>query len=147
LFIKSLESQGIPYYDDDMFSSGEHSHGCGHVIRTIHEGLRSTGADFITKGYHRDNITIRTGATVDKVIVEGEGDARRATGVKVIGKDGAAETFKAKKEIILSSGAYCSPAILLRSGIGPKEEVEKHGIKSVVELPGVGQNLQDHVVC
>ncbi|KAJ5091229.1 hypothetical protein NUU61_006099 [Penicillium alfredii] len=59
--------------------------------------------------------------------------------------DGRSRTFSARKEIIISGGAYCSPAILLRSGIGPREEVDRHGIPCMVDSPGVDKNLMDHL--
>jgi choline dehydrogenase-like flavoprotein len=83
---------------------------------------------------------------VDKIELEKHGNAFKATGVKVISNGGSREVYTARKEIVISGGAYCTPPILLRSGIGAKEEVEKHGIKSVIGLPGVGKNLQDHLI-
>ena len=130
-----------------MFTTGEVSHGCGHVVRTHHQGLRTTGADFVTKGYHRENIDILTNITVDKVVLDEEAGTLRATGVDLIDESGTKRTVTARKEIIVSGGAYCSPPILLRSGIGPKEELEKLGIRCAVDLPGVGKNLLDHLVC
>lgn len=145
--MESFQSQGLPL-DEDMFSIGRTPHGCGHAPRTVHEGIRTTGADFVTKGYHRDNIKIVVETTVDKIILgpSDGGTGLRATGVELVSKNDERSTPRARKEVIISSGAYCSPPILLRSGIGPKEEVEKHGIKSVVDLPGVGKNLLDHLV-
>ena len=69
----------------------------------------------------------------------------RATGVSCIGEDGEEFTLNATKEVLLSSGAFGSPQVLLRSGIGPEQEITKHGIEHKVELPGVGKNLQDHI--
>jgi choline dehydrogenase-like flavoprotein len=129
-----------------MFTTGEVHHGCGHVVRTHRQGLRTTGADFVTKGYHRDNIDILTNTTVDKIVLERDGGSLRATAVRLIDENGTKMTVKASREIIVSGGAYCSPPILLRSGIGPKEELEKHGIECAVDLPGVGKNLLDHLV-
>lgn len=143
--MESYKEAGLPY-EEDMFTTGTTAHGCGHALRTIHEGIRSTAADFITKGYRRDNITIITDATVDKVMLDGEGKNRRATGVDVVTKAGENKTFYATKEIIISGGAYCSPIILMRSGIGAKDELQKIGVDCKVDLPGVGKNLMDHVV-
>lgn len=137
--------QGLPY-KPDMFSTGESPHGCGDVPRTVHQGIRSTAADFITKGYRRENITIKTEVTVDKLILSRVHDELTATGVATISKDGQHAMYQAKKEVIVAAGAYCSPVILMRSGLGPKEELEKHGIECLVDLPGVGRNLMDHVV-
>ncbi|GME50210.1 Glucose-methanol-choline oxidoreductase [Neofusicoccum parvum] len=145
LILKSMQSQGIPY-KPDLFSTGLSPQGCSNTVRTVHQGIRTTGADFITKGYRRDNITIKTESVVDKVIVGSVDGQLTATGVKIVAKDGTGTTVNAKNEIILSSGAYCSPAILLRSGIGPKVELEQHGIQPLVELPGVGKNLMDHAI-
>lgn len=144
---ESLIDQGLPYHPD-MFSTGETPHGCGDVPRTVHQGIRSTAADFITKGYRRENITIKTDVTVDKVILEkGQDDDLIATGVRTVSKDGEESVYKANREVIVSAGAYCSPLMLMRSGIGPRAELEKHSIPCQVDLPGVGRNLQDHVLC
>ena len=129
-----------------MFTTGEVPHGCGHVVRTHHQGLRTTGADFVTNGYHRDNIDILTNTTVDKIVLEKDGGSLRATGVELTDESGTKKTMAAREEVIVSGGAYCSPPILLRSGIGPKEELEKLGIRCAVDLPGVGKNLLDHLV-
>ncbi|EOA86554.1 uncharacterized protein SETTUDRAFT_89387 [Exserohilum turcica Et28A] len=143
---ESLIDQGLPYHAD-MFTTGETAHGCGDVPRTVHQGIRSTAADFITKTYRRNNITIKTEVTVDKVMLKNEKNGLTATGVSTISKSGKRIEYEAKKEVIVSAGAYCSPPILMRSGIGPKEELEKHGIDCLVNLPGVGGNLMDHVLC
>ncbi|KAL2218091.1 putative GMC oxidoreductase [Thermoascus aurantiacus ATCC 26904] len=142
----SMISKGLPY-DPDMFSHGENPHGCGHAPRTVYKGIRTTGADFITKDRERENITLKTETTVDRVILERDSaNGLKAKGVVVVGRDGTQQTFYAKKEIVISGGAYCSPAILLRSGIGPKEDLEKLGIPCQVDLPGVGKNLLDHLI-
>jgi choline dehydrogenase-like flavoprotein len=128
-----------------MFSTGEIPHGCGDVPRTVHQGIRSTAADFITKGYRRDNITIKTEVTVDKIILSRDSGELTATGVATISKAGKTD-YQASKEVIVTAGAYCSPPILMRSGLGPKAELQKHGIECLVDLPGVGGNLMDHIV-
>ena len=145
--MKSYESCGMPY-DPDMFTAGDNPHGCGHAPRTVWQGIRTTGADYITKSHRRENITIKTNALVDKVILERQDDssALRAVGVKVLSADGTNTIVRARKEVVVSGGAYCSPAILLRSGIGAKDEVEEFGINSEMDLPGVGKNLMDHLV-
>lgn len=146
LLLESFESKGIPL-DHDMFTHGENPHGCGHAPRTITNGLRSTSADFITKKNNKKNIHILTDAHVDKVLLEKDasGDLR-AAGIRAVLRDGSVVEAKADKEVIVSGGAYCSPNILNRSGIGAKEELEKHGITTLVDLPGVGKNLMDHLV-
>ena len=86
----------------------------------------------------RPNLTVMTGVTVNKVLFNG----KRATGVEVVQKRKKVTLEGA--EIILSGGAINSPKLLKLSGVGPKDELEKHGIPLVHELPGVGENLQDH---
>jgi choline dehydrogenase-like flavoprotein len=140
--MESYKSMGFPYHPD-IFTNATPPHGCGHALRSIYGGIRSTAADFITKGYRRDNITILTDTSVDKVLIEEVSGGLKATGVAVVTKSGEKKTFHVRKEVIVSGGAYCSPALLLRSGIGAKKEVEKLGITCKVDLPGVGQNLMD----
>jgi choline dehydrogenase-like flavoprotein len=82
-----------------------------------------------------------TDTNVNKIIIEN----KKAVGVECIDKDGNSFTIQADKEVLLSSGAFGSPQILLRSGVGPAEEIIKHGIDHKHELPGVGKNLQDHI--
>lgn len=144
--MESMISKGMPL-DDDMFSHGENPQGCGHVPRTVHQGVRTTGADFITKSKNRSNITILVETHVDRVIIEKDGNGEwKATGVCVIKPDGGVATITARKEVIVSGGAYCSPNILNRSGVGAREDLEALGIPSLVDLPGVGRNLMDHLI-
>lgn len=142
LLLESMQDQGLPLHPD-MFTTGSHSHGCGHAPRTVHQGLRSTGADFVTDKYHRNNIQIVCDTLVDRINFD---ENRRATSVDVVSKSGQKNSISAKKEIIVTGGAYCSPAILMRSGIGPKEELKKLDVKCIVDSPGVGQNLLDHLI-
>ena len=72
-------------------------------------------------------------------------DGNHAKGVVCIGSDNNPFTIHASKEVLLSSGAFGSPQILLRSGVGPANEITRHGIDHLVDLPGVGKNLQDHL--
>lgn len=85
-------------------------------------------------------LTVRTGVHVDRVIVE-DG---RAVGVEVR-SGGEVRTVRARKEVVLAAGAVMSPALLMRSGIGPADELERHGIELRVERAAVGADLQDHV--
>ncbi|RHZ60765.1 hypothetical protein CDV55_103182 [Aspergillus turcosus] len=145
LLMESFVSQGLPLHHD-MFSTGDIPHGCGHAPRTVYKGIRTTAADYITKEFHRNNVTIQTDTAVDRVVLEQGPDGLRATSVITQLADGTLRTFHARKEIIVSGGAYCSPAILMRSGIGAREELEQHGIPCQVDLPGVGKNLLDHLI-
>jgi choline dehydrogenase-like flavoprotein len=87
----------------------------------------------------RPNLRVETGAQATRVIFEG----KRAVGVEY--KQGnETKQIRARREVILSSGAFQSPHLLLLSGVGDAESLKKHGIASTQHLPGVGQNLQDH---
>lgn len=128
-----------------MFSSGVASRGCGHTVRTQYKGYRTTGSDYVTKDYKRPNVTIKCHTTVDKVILEKDSDGQlKATGVEYLDDDGNRHKAYASKETILTGGTYGSPAMLLRSGIGPKDELAELGIECQVDSPYVGKNLQDH---
>ena len=89
---------------------------------------------------HRPNLTILTKAQARRVVM----DAGRATGVEVR-RLGQVQVIGAAREVILSAGAFGSPQLLLLSGIGPRDELAAHGLQVRHELPGVGQNLQDHL--
>ena len=128
-----------------MFSTGETANGCGHALRTTWQGTRTTAADYITKDHKRNNVTIQCHVTVDKVIIEKDADgALRATGTEFIDEDGNRRKAYASKEVVVTCGTYGSPAVLMRSGIGAKADLEALDITCLVDLPGVGQNLQDH---
>ncbi|OJJ46214.1 hypothetical protein ASPZODRAFT_159767 [Penicilliopsis zonata CBS 506.65] len=155
--LDSFVSSGLPFHNDLGTVCGV-PNGCGHAPRTVYKGVRSTAADFLTDHHRRENITIKTDMTVDRVILEQskeqwrdvvDGATKpllRATGVTVVTASGLTETYLARREVIVSSGAYCSPPILMRSGLGRREEKEKHGIECLKELDGVGRNLMDHVI-
>ena len=91
--------------------------------------------------YDLEGVTIILNATIHKVLLEqGQGDGVRATGVELT--DG--RKFFASKEVVLSCGAYRTPQVLMLSGIGPAEELSRHGIGTVVENTHVGKNFFDH---
>jgi choline dehydrogenase-like flavoprotein len=117
----------------------------------------SIDAETKTRGYaasayytpevaNRSNIEVLTEAFVEKILTRSADGSVVATGVKVRTKDGMCHEITAKKEVILSAGAIQSPLVLELSGIGQKELLEKHGIPVVLDSPGVGENLQDHVI-
>ncbi len=89
---------------------------------------------------NRSNLTVLADTQVVRVILENG----RARGVEILRK-GSLETIRARTEVILCAGAIHTPTILLRSGIGPAAHLESLGIRVAVDLPGVGENLQDHV--
>ena len=145
MVLESYQSKGFPLIPD-LFTTGESPHACGHVVRSIFKGVRSTAADYITKSNRRDNISVKTATIVDHVVLVGDGERKRAIGAQLQSATGEKILVRARKEVIISGGAYSSPAILLRSGIGPKQEVQALGIESQVDLLGVGKNLMDHPV-
>ena len=93
-------------------------------------------------GLNRPSYDIVVGHRVNKVLFDGN----QAIGVQFVDHDGVTNPIevRAKKEVILSAGALHSPQILMLSGIGPKQTLENAGIQVKIDLPGVGQNLQDH---
>src|SRR6185437_7040572 len=117
------------------------STGVGPWPRNRRDGIRiSTAIGYLNPARHRLNLTVRPFSHTHRVIVE----RGRATGVEVE-CGGVVQTIRARR-VTLSAGAINSPAILMRSGIGPRADLEALGIKSVADLPGVGRNLIDHVL-
>ncbi|BCW88333.1 Oxygen-dependent choline dehydrogenase [Alphaproteobacteria bacterium SO-S41] len=115
--------------------------GVGPYQLNIHNGKRwSAAAGYLTPVLARPNLTVEVGALTTRIIIENG----KATGVEYAqGKNRV--TALAAREVILSGGAVNTPQTLLLSGIGPKDYLEKFGIPVQANLPGVGQNLQDHL--
>lgn len=121
--------------------NGERQEGLGLYQVTQRNGQRcSTAAAYLSDVKSRKNLTILTGSMARKVVFE----SGRATGVSVL-RNGLSHTVHARREVILSGGAINSPQLLMLSGIGPGQHLQQHGIPVVSHLPGVGQNLQDHL--
>jgi len=99
----------------------------------------STARAYLEPALSRPNLTVVTGALTRRVVLDG----KRAVGVEYE-KDGNSVVARATREVILSGGAYNSPQLLMLSGVGPADELGKHGIKVQHELPGVGRNLSEH---
>ena len=107
----------------------------------VDRGYRSSAAyAFIEKPGPRSNLAIHTGAIVHRIVFDG----RRAIGVEYR-SNGKVVSARAEREVVLSAGAVGSPQLLLLSGIGPANQLKQLGIPVVQDLPGVGQNLQDHL--
>ena len=137
-FIQAGNELQIPRNDD---FNGPEQEGIGFYQVTQKDGERYSAAKaYLTPNLSRPNLTVVTKARVAKILIED----KRVTGVAYIHKGKRVEV-KVRKEVILSGGAFGSPQALLLSGIGPVNELQKHGIEVVHELPGVGQNLQDHI--
>jgi choline dehydrogenase len=99
----------------------------------------STAVSYLHPVRHRSNLAVVTEALVTRVLFDGT----KAVGVAYL-KDGNEQQARVHKEVLLSGGTINSPQILMLSGIGPAEQLRTHGIPVVVDLPGVGNNLQDH---
>jgi choline dehydrogenase len=136
-FIAATERLGIPRTGD---INGAVHDGVGFMQHTIRGGRRySAYTAFVEPVRNRPNLTVLTGAAVQRIVLKGN----VATGVEVL-LNGERQTFDAAREVILSAGSLNSPQVLMLSGIGPGEELQRHGIETLVEIPGVGLNLQDH---
>lgn len=136
--IRGAEELGVPRTDD--FNTG-HQEGVGYYQLFTHNGWRmSSAVAYLRPAQNRTNLKIETGAHACNVVFDG----RRAAGVRYR-KGGAILEASAAGEVILSAGALQSPQLLQLSGIGPADLLRRHGIDVVHELPGVGQNLQDHL--
>jgi len=99
----------------------------------------STSQAYLKPIRGRKNLSVVTGAFARRIIFEG----KRAVGVE-FERDGKVQTLRARKEVIISGGAYNSPQLLMLSGIGPAEDLRRLGIDVVSDLPGVGGNLCEH---
>lgn len=120
--------------------NGPEQEGIGRYQVTQKDGLRCSAAKaYLSPIRYRQNLTVLTNTQVTKLTI----DNGQCLGLEAISK-GKSITLKANKEVILSAGAFTSPQLLLLSGIGAKEKLQPHGIEQVLELPGVGENLQDH---
>ncbi len=127
-------------YNDDF--NGENQEGIGFYQTTQKDGKRCSAAKaYLVPCLDRENLTVMTETNVNKIIIENN----KAIGVECVNNKGEFFKINANKEVLLSSGAFGSPQILLRSGIGPSNEIIKHNIEHVHDLPGVGKNLQDHI--
>ena len=140
--VKDFVKSGSEIFGFNEDFNGEEQEGIGFYQCTQKDGKRCSAAKaYLVPCLDRDNLTILTDTNVNKIVIEN----KKAVGVECIDKVGNYFTLKSNKEVILSSGAFGSPQIMLRSGIGPKDEIVEHNIEHLHELPGVGKNLQDHI--
>ncbi|HYD59040.1 MAG TPA: choline dehydrogenase [Noviherbaspirillum sp.] len=138
VFIDAAAEAGYRMNDD---FSGENQEGIGQYQVTQKNGERwSVARAFLHPVMHRPNLTVMTGVRVTKVLLDG----LTATGVACV-QSGKTVEIGAAREVILAGGAINSPQLLMLSGIGPEEELHRHGIAVRHALPGVGRNLQDHL--
>ncbi|MGB5198604.1 MAG: choline dehydrogenase [Sedimenticolaceae bacterium] len=138
-FIEAATQTGIPFNKD---YNGARQEGVGYFQQTAHKGFRwSTAKGFLRPARGRPNLTVLIKAQTTRLVFEG---GSRAVGVEYL-QGGHLHRANAEREVILSAGAIGSPQILQLSGVGPKALLEKVGVPLVRDLPGVGQNLQDHL--
>ena len=140
-FVKTVHELGIPLTND---FNGSEQKGVGLYQFMNNKGKRSSAAyAFIEPQKNNPNFNLKLRTKVQKVIIENN----KAIGVEYINTNN--EVFKefANKEVILASGSFITPKILMLSGIGNEKELSTFGIKCIVNLPGVGENLIDHPEC
>jgi choline dehydrogenase len=138
-FVEAAREVGHPVTDDH---NGAQFEGAGLHDMIIAEGRRQSAADaYLHPAAARPNLDVVTGAQVLALLFAGE----RCTGVRYA-RDGEVHDLRADAEVIVCAGAVDSPALLLRSGIGPADELRALGIDVVADVPGVGRNLHDHLL-
>ncbi|MCI0751123.1 MAG: GMC family oxidoreductase N-terminal domain-containing protein [Flammeovirgaceae bacterium] len=138
-FIKACHEWGIPLTND---FNGSQQEGAGWFQYTMKDVKRQSAyRAFLKPIEHRKNLTVITGALVKQIIIEGD----EAKGVEIKTGRNSSENLFASNEVVLASGAFGSPHLLLLSGVGPAEYLNRAGIALRKEIPGVGKNLQDHL--
>ncbi|KAL2879764.1 hypothetical protein SGCOL_004807 [Colletotrichum sp. CLE4] len=139
----SLNEIGIPQAQD--FNSGElmGAQYCSDTIQPSNQQRESSQTSFLNAAIGRKNLKVCQLSLAKKILFDSN---KKATGVVLTSNAGITTyTLKANKEVILSAGAFQSPQLLMVSGVGPKDQLNKFKIPIVAERPGVGQNMEDHV--
>jgi choline dehydrogenase len=138
-FVRAAQEIGLPHNAD---FNGAHQAGVGFYQTTTHNGARaSTAVTYLNPVRNNPRLTVEVGALVQKVqIVRG-----RATGVVWLDASGQQRQALAQHEVVLAAGALATPKLLMLSGVGPGAQLQKFGIAVQRDLPGVGQNFQDHL--
>ncbi|HKX27946.1 MAG TPA: GMC family oxidoreductase N-terminal domain-containing protein, partial [Blastocatellia bacterium] len=141
LFVEAAQQRGFPLNED---FNGAIQEGVGFFQVTQKNGQRQSAARaFLRPALARPNLTVRTQSQVVRLLF----DRQRAIGIVTM-EDGKIEEVRANREVILSGGTINSPQLLMLSGIGPADHLQALGVPVVLDLPGVGQNLQDHpLIC
>lgn len=141
-FAAAAIETGIPASQD--FNRGDNE-GVGYFEVNQRRGVRwNTSKAFLRPAQGRANLTVRTDAQVSRLLLDGEGNMLRTTGVELVSK-GERHKISARHEVVLAAGAIGSTQILQLSGIGPADGLSAAGVSVRHELPGVGRNLQDHL--
>lgn len=136
-FVQACQQAGIPHTGD---FNGRDQAGSGvYQITTRHSKRCSAAVGYLRPAQNRPNLKVETDCMTHQILIE----KGRAVGVAYYQHGNPLEA-RAKREVIVTSGAIGSPKLLMLSGIGPADHLKEHGIDVVHDLPGVGQNLQDH---
>jgi choline dehydrogenase len=139
----AAEECGIPKIDE--FNRGDNN-GCAYFQMNQKKGVRWSGSKaYLRPVQDRPNLTVRTEAHVQQLVLEQTEQGLRAAGVAVRFGRSQRETISARKEVLLAAGSIGSPQILQLSGVGPGQLLNAHGIDVALDLPGVGENLHDHL--
>ncbi|QRF62370.1 GMC family oxidoreductase [Variovorax paradoxus] len=139
--IRAAKDLGIPTFDNPNGEMMEGRGGAAINDLIVKNGKRnSIYRAYVHPRRGQSNLTVLTDTLVSRLVFDG----KRVIGVETV-KDGRTQRFCAHKEVVLSLGAVNTPKVLMQSGIGPEEELRRHGIPIVQHLPGVGANHQDHV--
>ena len=137
-FIGAAQQAGYPRNDD---FNGPTQEGAGYFQLTAKNGRRwSTAVGYLKKARRRSNLVVETNALTGRILFEG----RRAVGVEYR-QGGTTRIASASGEVILAGGAFNSPQLMQLSGLGPAELLRTHGIDVTADMPGVGDDLQDHL--
>jgi 4-pyridoxate dehydrogenase len=137
-FAEAGKAAGHPWTDD---YNGEAQLGFSRLQMTIGKGRRSSSATaYLRPALRRPNLQVEVSALAGRVLIEGG----RAGGVE-FDQSGVRRTVRANREVILCGGVINTPQLLMLSGVGDPEELQRHDIQVLAALPGVGRNLQDHV--
>ena len=137
-FLEAGQQAGYPFNPD---FNGKSQTGIGKYDVSVHDGRRwSVNRGYLKPARQRPNLTVETGARIRKLILDGT----HARGVEYAQYGERKQAF-ATTEVVVSMGAISSPTLLMLSGIGPAAHLREHGIDVVADLPGVGENLQDHL--
>ncbi|MEO7026109.1 MAG: GMC family oxidoreductase N-terminal domain-containing protein [Caulobacteraceae bacterium] len=137
--VEACVEAGIPRNPD---LNGENQEGVGWYQLTVRNGQRCSAAvAYLHPAMRRSNLRVVTRALAARVLFDG----KRAVGVEY-SHGGELKTARAAREVILCGGAINSPQLLQLSGVGPADLLREHGVPLVADLPGVGENLQDHYV-
>jgi choline dehydrogenase-like flavoprotein len=139
-FLKTIHQMGYSFNDDYNANSID---GFSHLQTTIHKGKRwSAASAYLYPSVARGNVEVMKHALVKRIKIKNS----KAVGVEV-SINGSNEVVYANREVIVSGGVINSPQLLMLSGIGQERSLKNLGIKVELDLPGVGQNLHDHLVC